>query len=101
MANDWSAAWIQPVATGSFRVTLIHTDSTFPRLIADSSGDVRFDSFTVPVRKGYPFLTEAHIQAAKVYEEVHPRRGRPRRFADENPELSRRVTRVIKRVARA
>jgi len=89
------------VATGIFRVTLIHNDSTVPRLIADSSGDARFDSFTVPVREGYPFLNEAHIQAAKVYEEVHPRRGRPRRFADVNPELSRRVTRVIKRVARA
>lgn len=53
------------------------------------------------LKGSYPFLTEAHIQAAKVYEEVHPRRGRPRRFADVNPELSRRVTRVIKRGAKA
>ena len=48
----------------------------------------------------YPLLTEAHIQAAKVYSEVHPRRGRPRRLADVSPGLSRRVTRVIERAAR-
>lgn len=48
------------------------------------------------LKGSYPFLTEAHIRAAKVYETVHPRRGRPRRFADVNPELSRRVTQVIK-----
>lgn len=46
-----------------------------------------------------PFLTEAHIQSAKVYDEVHPRRGRPRRIADVNPGLPRRVTRVIKRIS--
>jgi uncharacterized protein (DUF433 family) len=49
----------------------------------------------------YPFLTEAHVQSAKVYDEVHPRRGRPRRLAEVNPELPRRVTRVVKRVASA
>lgn len=53
------------------------------------------------LKASYPFLTEAHIQSAKVYEAVHPRRGRPRRIADENPELPRRVTRVIKRAASA
>ena len=53
------------------------------------------------LKASYPFLTEAHIQAAKVYEAVHPRRGRPPRLADVNPELSRRVTRVVKRTASA
>lgn len=53
------------------------------------------------LKASYPFLTEAHIQSAKVYDEVHPRRGRPRRFADVNPELPRRVTRVITRADRA
>ena len=53
------------------------------------------------LKASYPFLTEAHIQSAKVYVEVHPRRGRPRRMADLNPDLPRRVTRVIKRVASA
>ena len=53
------------------------------------------------LQASYPFLTEAHIQAAKVYEAVHPRRGRPRRIADVNPELERRVIRVIKRAASA
>lgn len=51
------------------------------------------------LKASYPFLTEAHIQSAKVYEAVHPRRGRPPRIADLNPELSRRVTRVVKRTA--
>jgi uncharacterized protein (DUF433 family) len=53
------------------------------------------------LKDSYPFLTEAHIQAAQVFEAVHPRRGRPRRLADVNPELSRRVTRVIKLATRA
>lgn len=54
---------------------------------------------TRDVKEAYPFLTAAHIQAAKVYEEVHPRRGRPRRIAEVHPELPRRVTRVVKRAA--
>lgn len=53
------------------------------------------------LKASYPFLTEAHIQFAKVYEEVHPRRGRPRRIAGLNPELPRRVTRITKRTASA
>ena len=44
----------------------------------------------------YPFLTEALIHAAKVYEAVHPRRGRPRRLADLNPGLTVQVKRVVK-----
>ncbi|MFO3796540.1 MAG: DUF433 domain-containing protein [Anaerolineales bacterium] len=53
------------------------------------------------LKTSYPFLTESHIQSAKVYDEVHPRRGRPRRIADIHPELPRSVTRVIKRTASA
>lgn len=53
------------------------------------------------LKASYPFLTEAHIESAKVYEAVHPRRGRPRRIAEVSPELSRRVTRVVKRTASA
>lgn len=52
------------------------------------------------LKASYPFLTQAHVQAAKVYEAVHPRRGRPRRMAEVNPELSPRVTRTIKRTVR-
>lgn len=51
------------------------------------------------LKASYPFLTDAHIEAAKVYEAVHPRRGRPRRLGDINPGLVRRVTRVVKRTA--
>lgn len=34
------------------------------------------------VREDYLFLTEAHVAAAQVYAQVHPRRGRPRRLRD-------------------
>lgn len=53
------------------------------------------------LKASYPFLTDAHIESAKVYEAVHPRRGRPRRMAEVNPALSRRVMRVVKRTASA
>ncbi len=53
------------------------------------------------LKASYPFLTEAHVQSAKVYDEVHPRRGRPRRIAEANPDLPRRVTRLVKRAAAA
>lgn len=49
------------------------------------------------LKVSYPFLTEAHIRCARVYETVHPRRGRPRRISEINPELGERVTRTIKR----
>lgn len=55
----------------------------------------------VRLKASYPFLTEAHVQSAKVYDEVHPRRGRPRRIAEANPDLPRRVTRLVKRAAAA
>ena len=53
------------------------------------------------LKASYPFLTEAHIQAARVYEEVHPRRGRPRRLSEANPDLPRRITRFSKRTTSA
>lgn len=43
----------------------------------------------------YPFLTDAHIEAARVYLKVHPRRGRPR-LRDMNPPEFRKVTRVVR-----
>jgi uncharacterized protein (DUF433 family) len=50
------------------------------------------------LKASYAFLTDAHIQAARVYDEVHPRRGRPRRLADTNATSLRRVNRVVRRV---
>jgi uncharacterized protein (DUF433 family) len=52
------------------------------------------------LQASFPFLTQAHVGAARVYAEVHPRRGRPRRLADVNPDAVRRSTRVV-RAARA
>ncbi len=34
------------------------------------------------LREDYAFLTDAHVSAACVYAEVHPRRGRQRRLRD-------------------
>jgi uncharacterized protein (DUF433 family) len=39
------------------------------------------------LREGWPFLTPAHIDAARVYLAVNPRRGRPRRAGEANPKL--------------
>ncbi len=44
----------------------------------------------------YPFLTDAHIDAARVYRQVHPRRGRPPRLREANPLEFRKITRVTR-----
>lgn len=48
------------------------------------------------LQDSYPFLTEAHIEAAQVFALVHPKRGRPRRLADRSPALEPRITRVVR-----
>jgi uncharacterized protein (DUF433 family) len=50
------------------------------------------------LKASYSFLTDAHIHAARVYDEVHPRRGRPRRLADANETSLRSANRVVRRV---
>lgn len=47
------------------------------------------------IRASYPCVTSAHLAAARVHAEVHPRRGRPR-LADTNPQWVRRSTRVVR-----
>ncbi|MFJ1260292.1 DUF433 domain-containing protein, partial [Cupriavidus sp. CuC1] len=37
------------------------------------------------LREAYSFLTSELIQDAEVYQQVHPRHGRPRKLADANP----------------
>jgi uncharacterized protein (DUF433 family) len=49
------------------------------------------------LKASYAFLTEAHLQAARVYEEAHPRRCRPPKLAEVNPPETRRVTKVVRR----
>lgn len=44
----------------------------------------------------YPFLTDAHIEAARIYTAVRPRRGRPPRLGEVTPpgtRISRRIVR--------
>lgn len=48
------------------------------------------------LQASYPFLTPAHVEAARVYLSVHPRRGRPRRLAERQPSLKPRVSKVVK-----
>jgi uncharacterized protein (DUF433 family) len=48
------------------------------------------------LRESYSFLTDAHVAAAQVYAQIHPRRGRPRRLADSNLKMLRRITRVVR-----
>jgi uncharacterized protein (DUF433 family) len=47
----------------------------------------------------YRFLTPAHLAAARVWREVHPRRGRPRRLAQEPPAMTPLSSRVVRRAA--
>lgn len=48
------------------------------------------------LREGWPFLTPAHIDAARVYLTVNPRRGRPRRMGEANPKLRLVERRVLR-----
>ena len=47
------------------------------------------------LQASFPFLTQAHVGAARVYSQVHPRRGRPRRLGEVNPDAVRRSARVV------
>ena len=48
------------------------------------------------LRAAYPFLTEEHLEAARTYAAVNPRRGRPRRPA-EQPGLKSISRRIVRR----
>ena len=52
------------------------------------------------LKASYPFLTEAHVQAAKVVEAGRTP-YRPQSLAVTNPELRRRVARVLKRAPKS
>lgn len=44
----------------------------------------------------YPFVTPSLVEAAKVYQQVHPRRGRRRSLADANPTWEMREEKVVR-----
>jgi uncharacterized protein (DUF433 family) len=48
------------------------------------------------LQKSYPFLTEAHVDSARVYLLVHPKRGRPRKMSERNPSLKPRLAKVVR-----
>jgi uncharacterized protein (DUF433 family) len=45
----------------------------------------------------YPFVTPKLVEAAKVYQLVHPRRGRRRSLGDSHPDWKVRETKVVQR----
>ncbi|MGE4242457.1 DUF433 domain-containing protein [Ramlibacter sp.] len=47
--------------------------------------------------RSWPFLTQAHVDAARIYSLVHPRRGRPRRSNITKKESPVLVTRIVRR----
>ena len=47
----------------------------------------------------YRFLTPVHLAAARVWRQVHPRRGRPRRLAQEPSAMTHLSSRVVRRAA--
>lgn len=52
------------------------------------------------LKASYPFVTEAHVDAARVYLLVHPRRGRPRRLVDTKPSLKPRSSKLVRPASR-
>jgi uncharacterized protein (DUF433 family) len=49
------------------------------------------------VREHYPFVTDELVTAARVYQRVHPRRGRPKRLGEANPNWKLRESKVLPR----
>lgn len=48
------------------------------------------------LQASYPFVTEAHVDAARVYMLIHPRRGRPKKLSERVPALKPRISKVVK-----
>jgi uncharacterized protein (DUF433 family) len=62
-------------------------------VLASADGDIS----PARLRASYPFLTPAHIEAARTYAAVHPRRGRPRRLSEIDPRWQLARSTVIER----
>ena len=49
------------------------------------------------LQDAYPFLTDESVQAARIYDKIHPKRGRPRRrLGEANPDWKRKDSRVVR-----
>ena len=53
------------------------------------------------LRKSYPFLTDEHVEAARTYSAVHPRRGRPPTLSERHPDLVSKRRTVLRGARRA
>ena len=67
---------------------------------------VPVDTVTASLKKGidrkrilgsYPFLTDEHLEAARVYSEVYPRRGRPTKSSTAPPSWKIRSSSHVRR----
>ena len=47
------------------------------------------------LRESYPFVTDEHVEAARTYLRIHPRRGRPRRLSEVHPTWKVRKSYVV------
>lgn len=79
----------QPVFTG----TRLPIDSIL------SSLDLGVDM--ARLQASYPFLTDEHLQAARIYSLVHPKRGRPVKPASEAAQWALKSRRVVRAAAGA
>lgn len=86
--------------------SLVHIDSAIMNGMPVFWGTrVPIDTITASLDKGidkerlissYPFLTDEHIEAARTYAKVHPKRGRPRRLSEANPTWEVKSVRVVR-----
>jgi len=49
------------------------------------------------ILRAYPFLTDEHLEAARIYSEVHPRRGRPTKTSTAPPSWKIKSSRHVAR----
>lgn len=76
----------------AFKGTRVPVDSV--------SGSLRAGISTERILKAYPSLTHKHLEAARVYAEVHPRRGRPVKAASTPKKWKVKSIEVIRPVKR-
>jgi len=53
------------------------------------------------IAASYPFLTDEHIKAARIYAKVHPRRGRPPRMSQTHPDWKFKSSRIARSANKA
>lgn len=89
IAEDPSVMGGTPV----FRGTRVPVDTVLAMRRAGSTPEV--------IKKDYPFVTPELLEAAEIYQAVHPRRGRPPKAGPATPEWKLRSRKVVRPAAAA